>query len=345
MTKDNKQPIEGHEKAARPPRTAEQEARHKVIRERFQRERPSLDQLVSSGEFNEPLPMGEHLSIRQAIFALRKAREKAGLSLADMAERTGIDKGALSRIETGQHNNPTVYTLSRYAHALGKRWVWKLEDEHAEGEQTQAKLAETSPQPGKKAKSAAALAAQVHAIQEILAERAKRTQQKERRAEHVQEGTVEIREKRYLVHFTDAFSTNMVDLPPDGHNPMILLLERIQDPGEDGAVELLNLLMNRGEAQQMALKIFQASEMDDDDGEEEGLTARKLLGLIAHYALEGATEPDAPVQVEVWHEDDTGETYPATMVSGHVTQKTLTIYARGDDPEKEGSSCEETDER
>ncbi len=32
-------------------------------------------------------------SIRQAVFALKTAREEAGLSLADVAERTGIDKG------------------------------------------------------------------------------------------------------------------------------------------------------------------------------------------------------------------------------------------------------------
>jgi transcriptional regulator with XRE-family HTH domain len=50
-----------------------------------------------------------------------------------VAERTGIDKGALSRIETGQHLNPTFSTLCRYAHALGKRWVWELEDETKKG--------------------------------------------------------------------------------------------------------------------------------------------------------------------------------------------------------------------
>jgi transcriptional regulator with XRE-family HTH domain len=113
----------------RPARTAEDLARYKAIRERFQREKPSLEDLVSSGEYNEPLPMGEYLSIRQAVFALKKAREAAGLSLADVAERTGIDKAALSRIETGQHPNPTVSTLCRYAHALGKRWKWLLENE------------------------------------------------------------------------------------------------------------------------------------------------------------------------------------------------------------------------
>jgi transcriptional regulator with XRE-family HTH domain len=128
-SKKNKPTASGPDHPSRPARTAEDLARYKAIRERFQREKPSLEALVSSGEYNEPLPMGEHLSIRQAVFALRKAREAARLSLADVAERTGIDKAALSRIETGQHPNPTVSTLCRYAHALGKRWKWVLEDE------------------------------------------------------------------------------------------------------------------------------------------------------------------------------------------------------------------------
>jgi ribosome-binding protein aMBF1 (putative translation factor) len=110
-------------------RTPEEIARHKAIRERFQKEKPSLEQLVESGEYNEPLPMGEYLSIRQAVFALKKAREAAGLSLADVAERCAIDKAALSRIESGQHLNPTVSTLCRYAHALGMRWTWRLKKE------------------------------------------------------------------------------------------------------------------------------------------------------------------------------------------------------------------------
>jgi transcriptional regulator with XRE-family HTH domain len=133
MAKKNNQPVDDTKRLGRPARTAEEVARHKAIRERFQRERPSLEQLISSGEYNDPLPMGEYLSIRQAVFALKKAREAAGLSLADVAERTGIDKAALSRIETGQHMNPTVSTLCRYAHAVGKRWKWVLEEEVSSG--------------------------------------------------------------------------------------------------------------------------------------------------------------------------------------------------------------------
>jgi DNA-binding XRE family transcriptional regulator len=131
--KRNKQTANGAAQPSRPARTAEDLARYQAIRDRFQREKPSLEELVASGEYNDPLPMGEYLSIRQAVFALKKAREAGGLSLADVAERTGIDKAALSRIETGQHMNPTVSTLCRYAHSLGKRWKWILEEEVGPG--------------------------------------------------------------------------------------------------------------------------------------------------------------------------------------------------------------------
>ncbi|HTU18798.1 MAG TPA: helix-turn-helix transcriptional regulator [Gemmataceae bacterium] len=109
--------------------SAEDKARHKRIREQFKDE-PSLEQLQDSGEISgETMPLGEYLALRQAILALKKVREQLGLSLADVAQRSGIDKAALSRIENGQHQNPTVSTLCRYAHALGMRWAWKLEKE------------------------------------------------------------------------------------------------------------------------------------------------------------------------------------------------------------------------
>jgi transcriptional regulator with XRE-family HTH domain len=61
------------------------------------------------------------------IGALRRARERAGLSLAEVTERAGIDALALSRIENGLNQDPTLATLSRYAQALGKRIRWSLE--------------------------------------------------------------------------------------------------------------------------------------------------------------------------------------------------------------------------
>jgi DNA-binding XRE family transcriptional regulator len=108
--------------------TAEDRARHKAIREKFQKEKPSLQQLVESGDAAPAMPLGRYIELRLALEALKKAREAAGLSLADVAERSGIDKAALSRLENGVHDNPTVDTLMRYAAAVGKKLVWTLQD-------------------------------------------------------------------------------------------------------------------------------------------------------------------------------------------------------------------------
>jgi DNA-binding XRE family transcriptional regulator len=106
----------------------EDRARHKAIREKFQRERPSLQQLIDSGEYVGPIPHGVYLSLLAALHDLKTTRTNAGLSLADIAEKSGIDKAALSRLETGVRENPTVQTLVRYAAALGKRLTFGLED-------------------------------------------------------------------------------------------------------------------------------------------------------------------------------------------------------------------------
>src|SRR5215207_10184779 len=102
--------------------TPEQLAEIQAAREKFQRERPTMEQLVASGDAaHEPIPQGVYLELRALLTALRKEREKAGLSLADLSERTGMDRAALSRLETGQVPNPTVDTVLRYATGLGKR--------------------------------------------------------------------------------------------------------------------------------------------------------------------------------------------------------------------------------
>ena len=51
----------------------------------------------------------------------------SSLSLADMAERTGMDRAGISRMENGL-TNPTFETIGRYALALDKRVVVDLED-------------------------------------------------------------------------------------------------------------------------------------------------------------------------------------------------------------------------
>ncbi|OYV96724.1 MAG: hypothetical protein B7Z73_00220 [Planctomycetia bacterium 21-64-5] len=109
-------------------RTEEQKKRDRELHERFRREQPSLEELVASGEYTEPISQADFWELREAMLALRKCREAAGVSLASLSERTGIDRAALSRLETGAQDNPTINTLQRYAFALGKQIVVQVID-------------------------------------------------------------------------------------------------------------------------------------------------------------------------------------------------------------------------
>lgn len=112
-------------------RTPEDQARLRAVRERFQAERPSMDDLLASGEYEGPVSLGTFLDILETLGALKKVREQLGLSLADVSERTGIDRAAISRLENGHNANPTIETLNRYAGALGKRLAFSIEDQPA----------------------------------------------------------------------------------------------------------------------------------------------------------------------------------------------------------------------
>jgi transcriptional regulator with XRE-family HTH domain len=54
------------------------------------------------------------------VHALKQERERQKLTLADVSDRCGIEKGALSNLENGQNPNPTFETLQRYARSLGQ---------------------------------------------------------------------------------------------------------------------------------------------------------------------------------------------------------------------------------
>ncbi len=74
----------------------------------------------------------DRMEIREQLRALfsrlKSERELKGLSLADLTELTGMDRSALSKLETGQRFNPTIDTLARYAEAVGKHLVVTLND-------------------------------------------------------------------------------------------------------------------------------------------------------------------------------------------------------------------------
>jgi hypothetical protein len=101
--------------------TPEEAAKYKKIRSQITVELPELvarhhDRMASLDQLDK------------LCAQLKAAREAKGLSLADVTELTGMDRSALSKLETGQRANPTVETLVRYAEAVGKRVVVSLTD-------------------------------------------------------------------------------------------------------------------------------------------------------------------------------------------------------------------------
>jgi transcriptional regulator with XRE-family HTH domain len=91
------------------------------VRQRFQRDRPTQEQLVESGEYEPFVPRAVYFAVRQVIADLKRAREAAGLSLSQVAAQSGVDKATLSRLESGKQLNPTLETLVRYAEAVDRR--------------------------------------------------------------------------------------------------------------------------------------------------------------------------------------------------------------------------------
>lgn len=103
--------------------TAEDRARHRATRDLFRHWHPSPEELIASGEGVNFDLHGEYRELRPFVEQIKRAREAAGLTLAEVSRRCGIDQPALSRLENGHNKNPTLDTLWRYAAAVGRRLV------------------------------------------------------------------------------------------------------------------------------------------------------------------------------------------------------------------------------
>jgi DNA-binding XRE family transcriptional regulator len=114
-------------------RNPEQTAELRAARADFQATKPSLDDLVASGDYQGPHRHGDVMAFLSAIATLKRRRDELGLSLADVSERSGLDKGMISRLETGKVLNPTISTLWRYAEALGMKVGLSVEPAPAAG--------------------------------------------------------------------------------------------------------------------------------------------------------------------------------------------------------------------
>ena len=98
----------------KPKRTAEQLAEERAVRQQHAanpvRQRPAG--AISDRSFT---------AILDLMLRLKASRESQGLTLAEVAERMGIDAPALSRLENGKTLNPTIATLFKWAEALGQK--------------------------------------------------------------------------------------------------------------------------------------------------------------------------------------------------------------------------------
>ena len=92
--------------------TPEEVARIKRMRQEIEKEKPAIAERIHA-----------HKAVLALVSQLKAERDAQGLSLADLRERTGIDRSALSRLENGGRENPSVETLVRYATAVGCRLV------------------------------------------------------------------------------------------------------------------------------------------------------------------------------------------------------------------------------
>lgn len=105
-------------------RSPEQVARLRELRERYQREKPSIADLQAQGA--EFATLGEVILLRCLANELRQERERQGLTREQLAERLDMSPEALAGLEAGTVGTLTLGVLSRVAHALGKQIACSL---------------------------------------------------------------------------------------------------------------------------------------------------------------------------------------------------------------------------
>ncbi|WP_435011968.1 helix-turn-helix domain-containing protein (plasmid) [Tundrisphaera lichenicola] len=78
-----------------------------------------VEELQAAGKVGEAVSQGMYLALLSLMGGLRARRESMGLSLSDVAERTGMTRQSVSKLENGLNTNPTMQSIWRYAGALG----------------------------------------------------------------------------------------------------------------------------------------------------------------------------------------------------------------------------------
>jgi DNA-binding XRE family transcriptional regulator len=98
----------------KPKQTAEERAEEEAVRRQHAANR--VRQLPASA-----INQQNFAALLTLLARFKALRESQGLTLAEVAERMGIDAPALSRLETGKVLNPTLATLHKWGEALGQK--------------------------------------------------------------------------------------------------------------------------------------------------------------------------------------------------------------------------------
>lgn len=102
------------------PLTDEEKLKYRELRGQIADELPEIKRRARAAK--------PRILLKRVLHALKQERERQGLSLTDLNERTGIDRGSLSKIENDQDPNVTMNTLLRYADAIGKTLLVQIDD-------------------------------------------------------------------------------------------------------------------------------------------------------------------------------------------------------------------------
>ena len=81
--------------------------------------KPRIEELLTPQELADGAPF--YFQLQACIKQLKEARLAAGLTLAQVSEKTGLASETLSRLETGMLPNPTWKTLAVYAVAVDRK--------------------------------------------------------------------------------------------------------------------------------------------------------------------------------------------------------------------------------
>ena len=102
------------------PLTDDEKEKYRKIREQVREELPDIKRRAKAAK--------PRIRLKHVLNLLKEERERQGISLADLNQRTGIDCGSLSKLENDDDPNVTMNTLLRYAEGMGKTIMVEIGD-------------------------------------------------------------------------------------------------------------------------------------------------------------------------------------------------------------------------